>query len=110
MQIPTLPFTVTDWSGVLPTHHPGEQGEAIWRTFEVGDLRVRLVEYGPGYLADHWCDRGHVLFVIEGELVCELQDGRKFTLGPGMSYQVSNHGDSAHRSQTATGAKIFIVD
>ncbi len=110
MKIPTLPFTVTDWSAVEPTRHPGEIGHALWRTFTTGDLRVRLVEYTPGYLADHWCDRGHVLFVLEGELDTELKDGRTFKLTPGMSYQVSDFGDAAHRSSTTTGAKLFIVD
>jgi hypothetical protein len=110
MKIPTLPFTVTDWSGISPTVHPGETGQAIWRIFTIGDLRVRLVEYSAGYLADHWCDLGHVLYVVEGELDTELRDGRKFKLWAGMSYQVSNHGDAAHRSSTQTGAKLFIVD
>ncbi len=110
MKIPALPFTVTDWSSVPVTKHPGETGAASWRTHSNGDLRVRVVEYEPGYLADHWCDRGHVLYVLEGELETELRDGRKFKLTPGMSYQVSDFGDSAHRSSTRTGAKLFIVD
>ncbi|MGY4313701.1 hypothetical protein ACVWW1_003004 [Bradyrhizobium sp. JR3.5] len=66
MKIPTLPFTVTDWSQVEPTVHPGETGQALWRTLDIGELRVRMVEYSPGYLADHWCDRGHVLYVRDG--------------------------------------------
>ena len=110
MKIPALPFTVTDWSGVPATEHPGEQGMAYWRTLMIGDIRVRQVEYTPGYLADHWCDRGHVLYVLEGELGTELRDGRTFKLSPGMSYQVSDHGDAAHRSSTRTGARLFIVD
>lgn len=110
MKIPSLPFTVTDWSAVTPTEHKGETGTASWRTFAIGDLRVRMVEYSPGYLADHWCDRGHVLFVLEGELDTELKDGRRFRLTPGMSYQVSDFGDSPHRSSTSTGTKLFIVD
>ena len=110
MKIPALPFTITDWSAVAETRHSGETGEAIWRTLEIGDLRVRQVEYSPGYLADHWCDRGHVLYVLEGELETELKDGRRFTLRPGMSYQVSDFGDAPHRSSTRTGAKLFIVD
>jgi uncharacterized cupin superfamily protein len=110
VKIPALPFTVTDWAAVEPVIYPGETGQAIWRTFNVGDVRVRHVEYSPGYLADHWCDRGHVLYVLEGELVTELRDGRAFILKPGMSYQVSDHGDAAHRSRTSVGAKLFIVD
>ena len=110
MKIPTLPFTVTDWASVPPTLHPGETGQAIWRTFSIGDLRVRQVEYSAGYMADHWCDLGHVLYVIEGELDTELRDGRRFKLHAGMSYQVSDNGDAAHRSSTQVGAKLFIVD
>src|SRR5882757_9033384 len=90
MKIPPLPFTVTEWSRIEPTVHPGETGQALWRTLDIGDLRVRMVEYSPGYLADHWCDRGHVLYVVQGELDTELRDGRKFTLTSGMSYQVSD--------------------
>ena len=110
MKIPPLPFTVTDWSTVTPTIHPGETGQAEWRTLNIGDLRVRQVTYSAGYLADHWCDRGHVLLVLTGELETELRDGRRFTLTPGQSYQVSDFGDAAHRSSTSTGATLFIVD
>ena len=110
MKIPQLPFTTTDWSQVPSTEHSGETGSAFWRTLNIGDVRVRMVEYTPGYLADHWCDRGHILYVLEGELDTELRDGRTFKLKPGMSYQVSDFGDAAHRSSTRTGTKLFIVD
>jgi quercetin dioxygenase-like cupin family protein len=110
MKIPSLPFTVTDWAAMPATEHRGETGTATWRTFAIRDLRVRMVEYSAGYLADHWCDRGHVLYVLEGELGTELRDGRKFKLTAGMSYQVSDFGDAAHRSSTRTGAKLFIID
>ena len=110
MKIPALAFTVTDWNQVAPTRHAGEAGFALWRTFTIGDLRVRMVAYSPGYLADHWCDRGHVLYVLDGVLETELRDGRRFTLTAGMSYQVSDFGDAAHRSSTVNGATLFIVD
>ena len=110
MKLPSNPFTVTDWAAVPETRHPGETGEAFWRTLVIGDMRVRQVRYTPGYLADHWCDRGHVLYVLAGELHTELRDGRTFVLKPGMSYQVSDFGDAPHRSSTQTGAVLFIVD
>jgi quercetin dioxygenase-like cupin family protein len=110
MKLPANPFTVTNWKEVATTDHPGEAGHAQWRTLNIEDVRVRLVEYSAGYRADHWCDRGHILYVLEGELRTELRDGRTFTLTAGMSYQVSDYGDAAHRSSTQTGAKLFIVD
>jgi hypothetical protein len=109
MNMSAIPFGTTDWSGVERTEHKGESGTAYWRTKEFGGIRVRMVEYTPGYLADHWCEKGHILLCIEGELHTELRDGRRFTLTPGTSYQVAD-GTDAHRSSTATGAKLFIVD
>ena len=110
MEFPALPFTVTTWADAKPVTLSGEQGSATIREFNMGELRVRCVEYSAGYVADHWCDRGHVLYVLEGELISELKDGRTFRLSPGMSYQVSDFGDVPHRSTTTTGVKLFIVD
>ena len=109
MDLSNIPFTVTDWSKTPVTEHPGETGQALWRTVDFGGVRVRMVEYSPGYKADHWCKRGHVLLVLAGELITELEDGLVFTLTPGMSYEVQHDGE-AHRSQTTLGAKLFIVD
>jgi hypothetical protein len=109
MRISDIPFGTTDWSTVEPTEHQGESGSARWRTRQFGDIRVRMVEYTPGYRADHWCVKGHILLCIEGELRTELADGRSFVLGPGTSYQVADDAEP-HRSSTALGAKLFIVD
>jgi quercetin dioxygenase-like cupin family protein len=109
MEIKDVPFFTIDWDSVTSTIHPGINGEAYWRTVEVGNIRVRMVEYTPGYLADHWCSRGHVLLVLEGELTTVLYDGRKFILTPGTSYQVADNVDP-HRSFTEKGARLFIVD
>lgn len=109
MKITDLSFGTTNWNDVNPTEHPGETGTASWRTRQFGEIRVRMVQYTPGYLADHWCSKGHILLVLEGELVTELVDGREFTLTPGTSYQVAD-GAEPHRSRTSTGAKLFIVD
>ncbi len=109
MKIQEVPFCTVDWSTIKPTVHPGVTGEAYWRTFEMGNIRVRVVEYTPWYMANHWCKRGHLLFVLEGELVTELDDGREFVLTPEMSYQVAED-VNPHRSHTEKGAKLLIVD
>ncbi|MEP3588107.1 MAG: DHCW motif cupin fold protein, partial [Marinobacter sp.] len=97
MNITDLPFGVTDWAQVEKTKHSGEKGVAYWRTRNFGDIRVRMVEYSPGYLADHWCAKGHILLCLEGELHNELEDGRFFVLSPGSSYQVADNAE-LHRS------------
>ena len=109
MQLSDIPFGTTTWSEIEKTEHRGDSGVAYWQTQTFGSIRVRMVEYSPGYLADHWCVKGHILLCLEGELHTELADGRKFILRPGMSYQVADNAEP-HRSSTACGAKLFIVD
>ncbi|MEQ9769903.1 DHCW motif cupin fold protein [Pectobacterium jejuense] len=109
MDMKNIPFGTTDWSQIELTEHRGDTGSAYWRTQRFDNIRVRIVEYTPGYLADHWCSKGHILLCLEGELHTELDDGRVFVLKPGMSYQVADNAE-AHRSYTETGAKLFVVD
>jgi hypothetical protein len=109
MKIDALPFGTVDWSQVEVTTHAGITGEARWRTRHFGDVRVRMLEYTPGYAADHWCSKGHFLLCLEGELETRLADGRTFMLGPGMSYHVAD-GAEPHRSATRTGARLYVID
>ena len=110
MQMTDIPFGTTDWSGVERTEHKGETGVAHWRTRNFGRIRVRMVDYSSNYLADHWCEKGHILLVLEGRLETELADGRRCVLLPGQSYQVAD-GAEPHRSRTGPeGARLFIVD
>ena len=109
MEMKDIPFGITDWEKIEKVEHKGEQGTSFWRTCEFGNIRVRIVDYSPGYIADHWCSKGHILLCLEGELNTETKDGRKHKLKPGMSYQVADN-DMPHRSSTKIGAKLFIVD
>jgi hypothetical protein len=109
MDMKNIPFGITDWAQVEPAEHNGKSGMATWRTQQFDNLRVRMVEYSSGYIADHWCAKGHILLCLEGELHTELADGRQFVLTPGVSYQVAD-GAEPHRSYTTTGVKLFIVD
>ena len=109
MKLPVSPFELIHWSEVDTVDTPGETGFVRSRERTFGDMRIRMVEYSPGYRADHWCRKGHILLCLEGTLTTELEDGTKVVLTPGTSYQVGDDTD-AHRSETLTGAKLFIVD
>lgn len=109
MKIDNIPFGTTNWSEVPVTEHAGTKGKAFWRTRQFATIRVRMVEYTPGYLADHWCEKGHILLCLSGSLHTVLKDGRTFDLTPGMSYQVADAAEP-HQSSTETGATLFIVD
>ncbi len=104
-----IPFTLTDWEKVPAVEHKGDTGVATWKTLEFEGLRIRQVEYSKNYLADHWCQKGHVIYCVEGEMDTELDDGSIIKLTKGMSYQVSDE-LSSHRTSSKNGVKLFIVD
>jgi hypothetical protein len=115
MQIASFPFQTLDWSSIPKEKHKGETGIAWWQVQQVNDIRVRMVEYSPGYKADHWCQKGHIILCLEGEMDTELsagpggKDGRIMKLTQGLCYFVGDNNE-AHRTSTSTGCKLFIVD
>ncbi|WP_143305548.1 DHCW motif cupin fold protein [Chitinophaga vietnamensis] len=108
-QVSNINFQTINWPAIAATLHPGETGEARWQTLQFPGLRVRIVTYSAGYLADHWCQKGHIVHCIEGSFVSELENGEKFTLTKGMSYIVSDN-LSSHRSVSAEGTTLLIID
>jgi hypothetical protein len=104
-----IPFHTTNWETVPVTEHKGIIGTAYWKTLQFGDLRMRVVEYTRNYVADHWCEKGHLIYCLEGDMITELADGSKHVLKKGMSYQVSD-GLSSHKTSSENGVKLLIVD
>ena len=104
-----IPFQTIDWDTIPETEHVGETGTSFWKTIQFNGLRIRVVKYSKGYLANHWCAKGHIVYCLEGEFVSELVTGEKISLSKGMSYIVSDD-LSSHRSFSKTGVKLLIVD
>lgn len=102
-------FQAIDWSSIEKTEHKGETGTSFWRTIDHEGLRLRIVEYSPGYLADHWCQKGHFVHCLSGSFTSELSTGEEIILSEGMSYIVSDE-LSSHRSSTTEGVKLLIID
>jgi quercetin dioxygenase-like cupin family protein len=109
MNLQSFSFQTLDWSSIPKEERKGETGLAYWQTFHMNTIRIRKVEYSPGYKSDHWCSKGHVLHCMEGEMLTELDNGKVEKLTAGMTYFVGDNCE-AHRSSTETGCKLFIVD
>ena len=108
-KIINIPFQTIDWNNIPKKMHKGESGTAFWKSVEFSGLRVRVVEYSEGYMADHWCKKGHIVHCLQGEFISELQDNKHFILTEGMSYVVSDE-LSSHRSTSRNGVKLLIID
>src|SRR5687768_15611368 len=103
------PFQTIDWSSIKKEEHKGSSGTSYWQTLQLERLRIRIVEYSPGYVADHWCEKGHIVHCLEGSFTSQNADGSSHVLRAGMSYVVSDN-QSRHMSTSENGAKLFIVD
>ena len=110
MKIQNIPFTITDWDQIDPVEYKGETGTSFWRIYEKDNVRVRVVDYSPGFRSDHFCSRGHILLVLEGTISILLKEGQKFELKSGSSFQVGDDEQNPHLAYTENGAKVFIVD
>jgi len=104
-----IQYQAIGWEKIPKTEYKGETGTAYWQTLQLPGLRIRIVEYSKGYLADHWCQKGHIVHCLEGEFVNEQQNGEKSILSEGMTYVVSDEA-SSHRSRTVNGVKLLIID
>jgi hypothetical protein len=104
-----LPLEATDWGSVEEERQPGATGHAISKTRSYADVRVRFIEYTPGYLADHWCSKAHVIYCIAGEISIELDNGHRLNVRKGMSLATEQDG-TRHRLSSDIGAVIFVVD
>jgi len=109
MKNSNIPFQVTDWETISKTEHQGEKGIAFWQTLQLQGLRIRIVEYSKGYIADHWCQKGHIVYCLKGDFISELENGESFILKTGMTYVVSDN-LSSHRSKSKNGVKLLIID
>jgi len=104
-----IPFQTIDWEKITKAEHPGETGTSFWQTLQLDNLSIRIVEYSAGYLADHWCQKGHIVHCLEGDFISEFESGEKINMAKGMTYVVSDN-LSSHRSVSKNGVKLLIID
>jgi quercetin dioxygenase-like cupin family protein len=109
MNIPPFPFEIINWTNIPEERHDGESAYALWQVIKVGEIRIRRMQYAPGYKADHWCKKGHIIHCIEGNMTTELDDGRHMKLEKGLTYIVGDNCE-AHRTYTEDGCVLFVVD
>lgn len=109
MDAKNILFQTINWDQIPREEYKGERGFATWQTVQYEGLRIRIVNYSEGYIADHWCQKGHIVHCLEGEFVSEMKSGEKYHLRAGMSYVVSDE-VSSHRSLTKDGVRLLIID
>jgi quercetin dioxygenase-like cupin family protein len=98
-----------DWSELQSDRTAGVNGYAIIKTRETAGLRLRQVEYSAAYEADHWCEKGHLIHVLQGELLLEYSNGSTQNICEGMTCVLGDNA-AAHKAKSFAGAVVLIVD
>ena len=104
-----IPFTVTDWTLLPPVDEKGITGLASIKTVNLGDIILRQIEYSSNYEADHFCQKGHIVYCISGSIQIQLSDNSIHTIATGNTFQVSDDA-SSHKLYSKEGAKVFVTD
>lgn len=80
------------------------------RVVEDGSLRFRLVEFSQEFVEEGWCRRGHIGYMIDGELEIAFADHTiRLTAGDGLF--IPGGEESKHRATSLTPvARAFLVD
>lgn len=74
---PKIDFAALDWM------EWADVGTGRAKTALVPGTRIRLVQFSPGFRQTTWCDRDHVGYVLEGEMLTEFEDGRTIAFRKG---------------------------
>ena len=97
MELKDIPFQTIQWESIPREELKGETGMAYRQTIQFPGLRIRIVEYSKNYKADQWCQKGHVVHCLEGELTSEMQiNGNVFRLSKGIDRKSTRLNSSHH--------------
>jgi quercetin dioxygenase-like cupin family protein len=111
MNLDGIQVGIIDWSQVSASVRWGITGSETSRSRKLGNIQMRLVEYSPHYVAGDWCAKGHIVYVVAGEMTVLFSDETKHKLVQGMSFHVADNVQHQHRVMTFDkGATAFIVD
>ena len=100
----------TDWSSLVSESVEGLSGNSRSKSIKYGNIRMRTMEYSPGFEADHWCPRGHIIFVLEGEITIKLKDETEQKISKGMSFICGDNETNPHMVYSKKGAFVIIID
>jgi quercetin dioxygenase-like cupin family protein len=85
---------------------PGGRQKAVERAGK----RVRLVEFGTEFVEPDWCLKGHVGYVLEGNLELELED-RAERFGPGDGFVIRPGGVDKHKARAVgSTARMLLIE
>ncbi len=109
MDILNIENVAINWEEIQSEKIEGESGFVISKTKEIGAMRIRHQTFSENFKADSWCEKGHILLVLNGVLIIEFKDGSSVDVTKGNSYVLGDN-VQAHKAITLSETEVFIVD
>ena len=86
-------FDSLDWQSPLPG--------ARSKVYRDGPKQLRLVEFTREFIEPHWCEKGHVGFVLSGVLEIDFR-GQPISYPEGSGIFIPSGSSSAHKARSVT--------
>ncbi|WP_317898706.1 DHCW motif cupin fold protein [Aurantibacillus circumpalustris] len=109
MILNNIPPNLIDWHNTPTEKSNGAKGFASSKIKLFGDIKIRQVQYSADYLADHWCVKGHIIHILEGELILDYKDGTSHIITANTTYIVGDDG-IPHMAKSINGALVLVID
>ena len=74
----------------------------------IGDRRMWLVEFSEGFTEQGWCTRGHVGYVLEGNMSVDF-DGRIIDFKTGDRIDIPEGTENRHKAKIAMGERALLL-
>lgn len=109
MDIKILENISINWELSQAEKSLGTSGFVFSKSVDLGTIRMRQLSFSENYEADHWCEKGHIIHVLAGELIIEYQDGSQVTIPTGQSL-ILGDSISLHKAKTESESTVLIID
>lgn len=95
-------FDSLEWQEAMPG--------ARFKVFSDGLKQMRLLEFTSEFVEPHWCEKGHVGFVLKGELEIDF-DGKIISYGEGAGIFIPTGTSTKHKARSVTpSVQLFLVE
>lgn len=83
---------------------------ARFKVFGDGHKQMRLLEFASEFIEPNWCEKGHVGFVLQGELEIDF-DGKIVRYGEGTGIFIPHGAPARHKARSITPTVLlFLVE
>ena len=100
--MPVFEFSKIEWQDVAPG--------ARFKAFQADGKQLRLVEFTGDFVEKDWCEKGHIGFVLSGELEVQFKN-QVLRYPEGSAILIKQGTEHGHKARSVTSVvRLFLVE